>query len=196
MKESFQLRQMFNIPQSPLYLHAYHAHLTCTPWSQTLIFSSLYHDLRHETLVDATCVIWLGHICILSGMCLGYVVKALNQSNASIAPGCWYSTFCMYIQIVDSWQVCKIRHDLFSSVSQWSYYCPNNGNNVVLNAQNCGILLHSCWVRIIPDRVVWYSLHSQQCPNIFPQKFALVSCWILASSYCILYARMFVVLGS
>ena len=38
---------------------------------------------------------------------------------------------------------------------------------------------------MIPDRVVWYSLHSQPCPNIFPQKFALVSCWVLASLYCI-----------
>ena len=85
------------MPQSPLYVYMYVI-------DQTLIFSSLYHDLHHETLVDATCVIWLGDICILIGMCLGYVVKALSQSNASIAPGCWYSTcfVYIYIQIVDS----------------------------------------------------------------------------------------------
>ena len=64
-------------------------------------------------------------------------------------------------------------------------HCPNNDNNVVLNTQNCGILLHSCWGHMIPDRFVWYSLHSQPSPNIFQQKFALVSCWVLASSYCI-----------
>ena len=36
---------------------------------------------------------------------------------------------------------------------------------------------------MIRNRVIWHSFHSQPCHNIFPQKFALVSSCVLASSY-------------
>ena len=38
---------------------------------------------------------------------------------------------------------------------------------------------------MIRNRVVWHSFHSQPCHNIFAQKFALVSSYVLASSYYI-----------